>query len=187
MVFAGGVARNQAVRQAPGSPAGLSPGGRRAGAPVRGHRRLPPEAGGRPSRSGRRLPVLEEVTTGRRFFHAPLSLRLSSYPDFDGGQGGLYAPRVVRDAPAVEVERFALPAAAEGSGGILGVDIGSTSTKAVLLGADRRLLAGLYTRTSGRPLAAVRAILEALAAEARGDQPFRRWAPPGRGGGSSGR
>ena len=43
------------------------------------------------------------------------------------------------------------------------MDIGSTSTKAVLVAPDRRVLAGFYTRTAGRPLLAVRAILEALA------------------------
>ncbi|MFW5878541.1 MAG: acyl-CoA dehydratase activase, partial [Myxococcota bacterium] len=44
----------------------------------------------------------------------------------------------------------------------LGVDIGSTSTKAVLVGPEAEVLAGFYTRTAGRPVAAVQALLESI-------------------------
>ena len=44
----------------------------------------------------------------------------------------------------------------------LGIDIGSTSTKAVIVSTDQQVLAGFYTRTAGNPLAAVQAILAAL-------------------------
>ena len=44
----------------------------------------------------------------------------------------------------------------------LGLDIGSTSTKAVLTRPDRQVVAGFYTRTAGRPLQAVQALLEAM-------------------------
>jgi predicted CoA-substrate-specific enzyme activase len=54
---------------------------------------------------------------------------------------------------------------------VLGVDAGSTTTKAVLLdGATRGVVASHYTRTRGDPVAAVRECLRALAAQA-GDRP----------------
>jgi predicted CoA-substrate-specific enzyme activase len=42
------------------------------------------------------------------------------------------------------------------------VDIGSTSTKAVIMARDKTVMAGLYTRTSGRPIEAAQTLLEAM-------------------------
>jgi len=44
----------------------------------------------------------------------------------------------------------------------LGIDIGSTSTKAVLLNKEGEAFAGFYTYTSGQPLKAVQALFEAI-------------------------
>ncbi|HJX72506.1 MAG TPA: acyl-CoA dehydratase activase, partial [Bacteroidales bacterium] len=44
----------------------------------------------------------------------------------------------------------------------LGIGIGSTSTKAVLLDQNKEVMAGFYTRTSGQPLKAVQVIFEAI-------------------------
>ncbi len=44
----------------------------------------------------------------------------------------------------------------------LGIDVGSTSTKAILLGETREPVAGFYTRTLGSPLTAVQALCEAM-------------------------
>lgn len=44
----------------------------------------------------------------------------------------------------------------------IGFDIGSTSTKAILLDVNKNVLAGFYTRTSGQPVIAVRIILETI-------------------------
>ena len=44
---------------------------------------------------------------------------------------------------------------------IFAVDLGTRTTKAVLLDSSREVLAGFYTRTSGRPLIATQAIFEA--------------------------
>lgn len=44
----------------------------------------------------------------------------------------------------------------------MGIDIGSTSTKAILIDEDFKPVAGLYTRTSGRPIPAVQSIFEAV-------------------------
>jgi predicted CoA-substrate-specific enzyme activase len=43
-----------------------------------------------------------------------------------------------------------------------GIDIGSTSTKAVITDKSGEPLAGLYTKTAGRPLEAVQSVLEAI-------------------------
>jgi predicted CoA-substrate-specific enzyme activase len=44
----------------------------------------------------------------------------------------------------------------------LGIDVGSTSTKAVLLNTNGEPFAGFYTYTSGQPLKAVQALFEAI-------------------------
>ena len=43
-----------------------------------------------------------------------------------------------------------------------GIDIGSTSTKAIIIDETKNPLAGFYTYTAGKPLSAVKSILEAI-------------------------
>jgi predicted CoA-substrate-specific enzyme activase len=67
----------------------------------------------------------------------------------------------------VEVELYARPEPAAGREGgrhavLLGLDVGSTSTKAAILEPEGRILAGFYTRTAGRPLEAAQSICEAV-------------------------
>ncbi|MGA2612449.1 MAG: acyl-CoA dehydratase activase [Spirochaetia bacterium] len=64
-------------------------------------------------------------------------------------------------AHPVEVEEFGGGRASELSV-CLGIDVGSTSTKAMLIGEDREPVAGFYTRTLGSPLTAVQALCEAM-------------------------
>ncbi len=45
----------------------------------------------------------------------------------------------------------------------LGVDIGSTSTKATLMNREKAVVAGFYTRTAGQPIAAVQKLTRAIA------------------------
>ena len=45
----------------------------------------------------------------------------------------------------------------------LGIDIGSTSTKATLMNREKTVLVGLYTRTGGQPIAAVQKLTRAIA------------------------
>ncbi len=163
VVFAGGVARNPAVRRhletLLGCPLSCDGQAHLYGAIGACLLELEQERLGEARR-----PVVVPAPSGRRYFHAPLHLSLSSYPDFADSQARVFEPRVVSGGPAVEVELFQLNSRRDLDGqGVLGVDIGSTSTKAVLVAPDRRVLAGFYTRTAGRPLLAVRAILEALA------------------------
>src|SRR5208283_3758005 len=44
----------------------------------------------------------------------------------------------------------------------MGIDVGSTSTKAIIIDTGREPVAGFYTRTLGSPLTAVQAIFEAV-------------------------
>lgn len=104
---------------------------------------------------------------GKEGLQEPLVLRLSSYPEFRSEESSLFQPVAAGSGLFLPVERDLYAACAPGDRWecVLGIDIGSTSTKAVLLEAgtaDRRVLAGFYTRTAGRPLVAVQAILEAL-------------------------
>jgi len=87
----------------------------------------------------------------------------SDYPDFGGLEAYAFSPSVADAPAAVEVTRYA----DLGTGRIeclFGIDIGSTSTKAVLTDMEGNPLAGFYTRTAGRPLEATRALMEAAEA-----------------------
>ncbi len=98
----------------------------------------------------------------KTYFHAPLVLKLSDYPDFAGigryeetsGSAGDRSP--VEIDLTEELPRHGRCAA------FLGIDVGSTSTKAVLMSPAGAVLAGFYTRTAGRPVAATQKILAAL-------------------------
>jgi len=50
---------------------------------------------------------------------------------------------------------------------ILGIDIGSTSTKAAILDRKNTVIAGFYTRTAGRSVKAVQKLFEAVELEKR--------------------
>ncbi|MBW2523191.1 MAG: hypothetical protein JRI23_03410 [Deltaproteobacteria bacterium] len=123
------------------------------------------ETGG--GREPGRFRELDELVSDRpataAAYHPPLGGPSPGYPRFDEHRSYRFQPVHHRDGPLVEVDVYAeRPGACRGQG-ILGIDIGSTSTKAVLIDAERRVLLGVYTRTSGRPLVAVQALLEAVA------------------------
>jgi predicted CoA-substrate-specific enzyme activase len=100
------------------------------------------------------------------FFYEPLSLKLSQdhYPEFDSEERYLHHSDHTGPANPVETDIYVPLVKGKTYRVYLGIDIGSTSTKAVLLDSpDQGVLAGFYTRTAGRPLKAVQAILEAIA------------------------
>ncbi|MBI5511733.1 MAG: CoA activase [Deltaproteobacteria bacterium] len=107
--------------------------------------------------------LLTAVHRERTYAYAPLTLDTpATDDDGDSVRRTTFTPRIVPDAVAVEVDVYeSVPPGASRSV-FLGVDIGSTSTKAVLLDAEERVLAGFYTRTTGRPLGAAQALLEAI-------------------------
>jgi predicted CoA-substrate-specific enzyme activase len=92
--------------------------------------------------------------------YPPLTLCRSDYPSFESRSQYRYPSNADTRPEAVEVDIYALMARRQRA--YLGIDIGSTSTKAVLLGPDKAVLAGFYTRTAGRPLAAVQRLFAAI-------------------------
>jgi predicted CoA-substrate-specific enzyme activase len=100
--------------------------------------------------------------TRRQYFHAPLALQLSNYPDFDGIESYEFNVGDSTFRFPVEVDIYEDLKAVKLVNVYLGIDVGSTSTKAVLINRENSVLAGFYTRTAGKPVAAVQAILAAI-------------------------
>ncbi len=95
----------------------------------------------------------------KSYAYPPLCLHESRYPDFTSCEKYRYEPR--NKFPAIEVDLYAPLRDVEGV--YFGIDIGSTSTKAVLINECHEVLIGLYTGTSGQPVKAVQALCECLA------------------------
>ncbi len=106
----------------------------------------------------------------KAYCYPPLLLKLSDYPDFAVDEHYEFQSRFFPSMKPVETDLYAMPENTSHIDVFLGIDIGSTSTKAVLLDRDRTVMAGFYTRTSGQPLQAVQVIFEAICdlAEKRG-------------------
>ncbi|MHC4599945.1 MAG: acyl-CoA dehydratase activase [Planctomycetota bacterium] len=93
---------------------------------------------------------------GEETFRQPeLELRLSEYPDFtyhdfsiDGDETEVALPAPLDRDEMIEV--------------MLGIDIGSTSTKAVLMDGDCRVVALAYRATAGNPIRATQLVFKAL-------------------------
>jgi predicted CoA-substrate-specific enzyme activase len=105
--------------------------------------------------------ILDDISITRSYYYQPLDLRLSSYPPFESREKYEYNPVSIDTGVPVEVDIYADISDHAPIQGYLGIDIGSTSTKAAIL-SNNRVIAGLYTRTSGRPLEAVKGIFEAI-------------------------
>ncbi|MCF8231016.1 MAG: acyl-CoA dehydratase activase [Bacteroidales bacterium] len=98
----------------------------------------------------------------KKYDHPPLQLKLSDYPDFDSHERYEYRSDRFTAMTAVEVDAY-LSQENKNLGEVyLGIDIGSTSTKAVMVDRNKEVLAGFYTRTSGQPLYAVQLIFETI-------------------------
>ena len=96
----------------------------------------------------------------RQYYYPPLQLQFSTYPDFTSFSQ--YRTKRGEDGLAVEVDIYRDLAGQKSIDTYLGIDIGSTSTKAVLMDEQGEVLAGFYTRTAGRPLSAVQDIFFAI-------------------------
>jgi len=90
--------------------------------------------------------------------HDPLKLELSDYPNFESARRYEYP---LGDANPVEVDIYK-EILENVTAAYLGIDIGSTSTKAVLMNSVKSVLAGFYTRTAGRPVEAMQKIFSAI-------------------------
>ncbi len=109
--------------------------------------------------------VATVASTGARTFFEPLPLDLEGYPDFSAHRRAEFHPVVVTGASPVEVDIYVDGPPGQGDGPqglLLGLDIGSTSTKAVLLDGHNQVWAGFYSRTSGEPVRATQAVFEAI-------------------------
>lgn len=164
LVFAGGVAANEAVRRqleklfsVPVVSHALSPVMAACGAAFC-------------ALSGSALPCVNASETLAAALSGPASGDKQYFFDAlprDGTAAAGSAEGFVHDCGRfsrrhpVEVEIYRRPAPGGAADVFLGIDIGSTSTKAVLMDAGRRPLVGLYTRTSGAPMSATQALAEA--------------------------
>ena len=116
---------------------------------------------------GRRRPVgsIEELfatqATNREHAHPPFRLERSDYPGFDSLGRHLFVGHGSHSNP-VEVDCYEAIPEDSTLNTYLGVDIGSTSTKAVLLDSEHSVIAGFYTRTGGRPLDATQHVFAAI-------------------------
>lgn len=93
----------------------------------------------------------------------PLELRLSEYPAFDSLERSIRTGRIVSHSHPLEIDLYRELAPQSRHDAYLGIDIGSTSTKAVLTDLEGGVIAGFYTATAGKPLVAAQLILEAVA------------------------
>lgn len=117
------------------------------------------QAGKERGRPAELLDILEEP---KSYYYQPLSLKLTDYPDFLAHDRRLFSPSVVPFSAPVEMDLYTTVGEGSRLDAVLGIDIGSTSTKAVLVDRTAEVLAGFYTRTAGQPLVAVQALLESL-------------------------
>jgi len=98
----------------------------------------------------------------KKYAYLPLQLELSEYPDFRSLRSYEFTSNRFPAMKSVEVDEYVSLKNSIHTQVYLGIDIGSTSTKAILLSPDKNVLAGFYTRTSGQPLKAVQVIFEAI-------------------------
>ena len=96
------------------------------------------------------------------YYHPPLALKLSEYPDFHAENTSNFKPSVAPHPVEVQVDCYASFSDRQVYDVFLGTDIGSTSTKAVMVNSEQTPLAGFYTYTSGKPAVALQAIFEAI-------------------------
>ena len=99
----------------------------------------------------------------KKYYHPPLKLKLSDYPDFTSHERYEFRSDRFQLMKPVEVDLYSFCENSTAGPLYLGIDIGSTSTKAVLMDLNREVRAGFYTRTSGQPLQAVQLIFETIA------------------------
>jgi len=106
--------------------------------------------------------ILVQENTEKQYFHKPLSLSLCKYPNFKNEESYRFKPLVSLHPVEVEVDIYSELIPNTDYKVYAGIDIGSTSTKSILIDKTKRPVAGFYTYTAGNPLSAVKSILEAI-------------------------
>lgn len=106
--------------------------------------------------------ILQTDKKKKQYYFPPLQVLKSEYPDFEKDYSYEFRSEFFPNMKIVEVDAYTYD---EGGGSgpyYLGIDIGSTSTKAVLLDNHKEVTAGFYTRTAGQPLQAIQTLMEAI-------------------------
>ncbi len=98
----------------------------------------------------------------KKYYYPPLQLKLSEYPDFNLHETYEFTSTRFPLTKTIEVDVYSPPDNRNQCLVFLGIDVGSTSTKAVLLDTKNTIIAGFYTRTSGRPLQAIQVLFETI-------------------------
>jgi predicted CoA-substrate-specific enzyme activase len=106
--------------------------------------------------------ILTHNIPQKKYFHRPLSFILTNYPDFNTAESYVYPGFPYDKQHKVEVDIYEDLTPGDTYDVYLGMDIGSTSTKAVLLDYKKTVLAGFYTYTAGRPIEAVQNLFAAI-------------------------
>lgn len=106
--------------------------------------------------------ILLPEERSKSFFHPPLELKLSDYPGFENENSWNFTSVTGIHPVTVQVDLYTPMSPGLGLETFLGVDIGSTSTKAILIDCKGKPVAGFYTYTSGKPIEAVKLIFEAI-------------------------
>lgn len=105
---------------------------------------------------------LKSIHQKKEYHYPPLELVKTEYPDFSSLEQIQFQSKGSFKVP-VEIDLYEDFWTRDNESSFhLGIDIGSTSTKAVLIDSDSQVIAGFYTRTSGTPLKAVSVIFEAI-------------------------
>jgi len=168
LVFCGGVAKNKAVARHISRLTGamLIPENAPCGAVGAALQFIDTSAGADRAAPPRIDRCFGRPPASKRFFYPPLELKYSRYPHFETRRRYVFRKSDRQREHAVEVDiyedmdRFC--SADRRCDIYLGLDIGSTSTKAVILSPAQVVLAGFYTRTAGRPVAALQHLLAAV-------------------------
>ena len=106
--------------------------------------------------------ILIRENTEKQYFHKPLSLNLTTYPDFTNEESFHFTPVVSLHPADIEIDIYSELIPNTNYTVYSGIDIGSTSTKSILIDETKKPVAGFYTYTAGKPLSAVKSILEAI-------------------------
>ncbi len=106
--------------------------------------------------------IIIHMPLEKKHYYEPLTLKLSDYPDFSSDRKYEYTAFGPEDMYPVEVDIYDKIMPSNKYEVYMGIDIGSTSTKAVLMDRERKVLAGFYTRTAGRPVHAVRKLFASI-------------------------
>jgi predicted CoA-substrate-specific enzyme activase len=106
--------------------------------------------------------IVKTEISKKSYYHTDLDIKLSDYPEFTSDKRYLFRAEIASFSIDVEVDLYSKIENGKNYSLYLGIDIGSTSTKAVLVDLNKDVLAGLYTRTSGRPVQAVQALFSAI-------------------------